>query len=179
MDINTNASLQRWYAAHQIFFVIVAGLNLAHTRLEMCLNAQDDDGISENLRLCTGLLIASAAAFHLAGDFEKIDDYENVVRPTLPEGFTGLYSADHAVLMGILKRLRPQLNALQDNDSFRFDHCMYLQAMNASYESHRYVCEQFVHDKNSLAGTSGAQSLRDHFRVRALSNAGCPMAKKS
>ncbi len=180
MLTNNNASFERWVAAHRVFFVIVAGLNLSHIRLENCLEANDEEGIHESLRLCTTLFTASAAAFHLAGDFEKPDDYENFVRPTMPEGFSGLYSADHATLMSILKRLRPRLNELQDSDTFKFNHLMYLQSLNSAYLAHQYVCESFVHDSISLAGnTPGPQSLRDHFRVRALSNAGCPMAKKS
>lgn len=175
-----NPSVDRWIAAHKIFFIIVTGLNLAHLRLERSLDANNEEHIHESLRVCTNLFSASAAAFHLAGDFDKPEDYENFVRPTMPEGFSGLYSADHALLMGILKRLRPKLKTLQNNDTFKFSHLIYLQSLNAAYLAHQYVCESFVHDSNSLAGsTPGPQSIKDHFRIRSLNNAGCPVVGKS
>lgn len=175
-------AMVRWKLGHQAFFVLIQASIAAHTQLAVALRERQHRPAAEALSLATRLWWGTAAAFRYTGDFSA-DDYERVVRPSMSppamkHGFSGLLSVDHAYLLRAVKALRPALQELPEE--LGREHRLYLQALDAAYEAHAFVCERFVGCAQSLKGShqdpqaSAPTILRREFKSRALRNAGGP-----
>lgn len=173
------AVLRRWRRGHQVFFVLIQGLVLAHDALRRALEAGDEAGAREALRLATDLWWASAASLPFAGDLPE-GSYEAVIRPSMKpprtsREFSGLHSADHAALIRQMRGLREKMAALPE--ALQTQHQNYLWSLSVVYQSHAAVCEHFVGQKASLTGQrAGARPapevLRDTLQKRTLALAG-------
>ena len=168
-------ALARWKVVHRAFFVIIDFILIGLTRLEMALVADRPAEVRLALLRLETLLLGSAVALRLAGDFPGTE-YGPKVRDDMaafdPE-FSGSFSADHARMIkriAVLSRVPPYAAD---------EHGRVLSALDAVYRNHAWVCESFVGAKPSLAqgdGTqqSGVDLLVGQFRRRALHRAGCP-----
>jgi hypothetical protein len=139
-------SLARWRIGHHLFFILIQGLVLALRRFEFALEVGSTQDAASRLESATSLLWASAIAMRFAGDFDP-DEYNYDVRPTMappqvPDGFSGLLSQDHHVMIEILKRLRPvfaapPLGLERSRDRF-------VAALDSAYRCHIFVCRRFA-----------------------------------
>ena len=155
-------ALRRWVRGHHAFFVLIQGLLLGHERLVRAMRAGQSPRIQAMLDWTVELWWASAAAFRLAGDFDA-HAYATIVRPSMApphvsEGFSGLHSADHTELIGMLKATRP---AIEDRCvTHPAEHRSYLWALSSVYDSHVYVCEELVGDGPSLKHSGSRYGAR-------------------
>ncbi len=155
-------ALRRWVRGHHAFFVLIQGLLLGHEQLVRAMRAGQPLRIQAMLDWTVELWWASAAAFRLAGDFDA-HAYATVVRPSMSsphvsEGFSGLHSADHTELIGMLKATR---SAIEDRCvTHPAEHRSYLWALSSVYDSHVYVCEEFVGDGSSLKSSGSRYGAR-------------------
>jgi hypothetical protein len=180
-------ALRRWMRGHHAFFVLIQGLLLAHERLVRAMRAGQSPRIQAMLDWTIELWWAAAGAFRLAGDFDA-QAYATVVRPSMSpphvsEGFSGLHSADHTELIGMLKATR---GAIEDRCvTHPAEHRSYLWALSSVYDSHVYVCEEFVGDGPSLKssgsryGSRATAVLAGPLKQRAMYGAGAPSAAGS
>ncbi len=169
--------LGRWRRAHHAFFVLIQALILTHRAIERALSGGDEPGAAEGLRRAADLLWGATAAMRLAGDMSP-EEYAVIRRsmepPAMSAGFSGLHSADHAVLLQALKRLKPLLEA--GPPRLRAPLLGYQRAVDAAYRSHAWVCQRFVGEAPSLRmeahgaedAQSGPERLIHHFRRRYL-----------
>lgn len=173
-------AILRWKLGHHGFFVLIQALILAHARLAAAINQRHLQPALEAFSLVTQLWWGTAAAFRYTADFNA-EDYDRVVRPSmsppfLKEGFSGLFSPDHAHLLRAVKSLRPSFRALPEE--LGREHQLYLQALDVVYETHAFVCERFVGGGQSLKGSyrdpdAGAPTIiRRDLKSRALRSAG-------
>lgn len=173
------AALRRWRRGHHVFFVLIAGLVITHGALRRCLEAGDEAGARGGLRLATDLWWAAAAALPFAGDLPP-GSYESVIRPSMQpphtsREFSGLHSADHAVLIRQLRGLRDRMAALPE--ALVTQHHSYLRSLRVVYQSHAAVCEHFVGRQPSLVGRRtharpAPEVLRTTLQQRTLALAG-------
>jgi hypothetical protein len=185
--------LHRWRVGHHLFFVLIQGLILALRRFELATTKSMQVEAALHLESATSLLWASAVVMRFAGDFPE-KDYDDQVRstmmpPRVSDGFSGLLSHDHRVMLEILKRLRPvfaQLPAGLERPRDRF-----LAALNSAYECHIFVCRRFAGDKApSLRTATGnarsAVEVLEKFRQSRIElvapvkvpTKGCPIRHK-
>jgi ubiquinone/menaquinone biosynthesis C-methylase UbiE len=175
-------ALGRWRRAHHAFFVLIQALILTHRGVERALEAGDTHRATEGLRQSADLLWAATAAMRLAGDMSP-EAYAEVRRsmepPAVPPSFSGLYSADHIVMLQALKRMKPLL----EHPPHALEPALraYRRAADAAYQSHAWVCQQFVGDAPSLKmqatateDASAPERLLHHFRRRYLDLTGHP-----
>lgn len=174
--------LRRWVRGHHAFFVMIQALLLAHEWLSRAMRSGEPARIQAMLNWATELWWAAGAAFRFAGDFEQ-DLYATIVRPSMcpphvSDGFSGLHSPDHTELMGQLKASRA---ALDDRClTHPVEHRSYLSALSSVYDSHVYVCEEFVGNGPSLKGTASRYGsnatavLGGPLKQRAMAHAGAP-----
>ena len=175
--------LRRWVRGHHVFFILIQALLLAHEWLSRAMHVAQPSGVHAMLDWATELWWAAGAAFRFAGDFDQ-RLYATIVRPSmcppyLSEGFSGLHSVDHAELMGLLKAARPTIDDRRLMHPAA--HRSYLWALSSVYDSHVYVCEEFVNQGPSLKGNASSKYLSSAVAVlggplkqRAMTNAGAP-----
>jgi len=173
------AAIERWKNGHLMFVSLTDGLILAHRRAISALGRDDAAEAGCALHDCSSLFAASAAAMRLTGDMEP-REYEEVRAimspPRVPEGFSGLFNADHRQLLGVTKPLGALLR--QPPAQLAWSREAYWQALNDAYAAHRWVCQRLVNEAPSLIGTTHGSARPAHeklerFAKRALYFAGC------
>jgi hypothetical protein len=143
--LNQKAALARWKKGHHVFFLFLQGLIMSVHRFERALKLRNNLKAGKALSTATNLMWGSAAALRYAGDFpEKI--YDNFVRvsmspPNVNDGFSGLLSFDHAVLIRQLIQLKETFKQLPPD--LKKQHQRFVWAMSTAYDSHKYVCASF------------------------------------
>lgn len=155
--------LARWINGHHAFFPLIQALVLTHSVLIQALLHGERERAAEGLWLSSLLLRSSAAAMRLAGDMAPAE-YATVVRPTMPEGFSGLMSADHAVLLNMVRSLKRY--AQQRPHTLYQPFLAYRLAVVETYGAHVHVCSQHVGGSASLrmehlGGNTEATALED------------------
>ncbi|MEX0618424.1 MAG: hypothetical protein WDZ76_14560 [Pseudohongiellaceae bacterium] len=168
--------MRRWQTGHHAFFVLIQGIVINQRQLLARLRQGNISASRAAFKRATRLLDASAAAMRLTGRmpascYDAVR--ESMTPPSVPAGFSGLWSIDHRAMIDELKALKRQIVVLDDD--LIEDHQSWMAALDRAYQSHAYVCEQFVGDGPSLAmrtekntsQRSGLQSL-DAFRERTL-----------
>jgi hypothetical protein len=163
-------SLKRWETGHHLFSVLIQATIVAHKHLERSIVRQDWISVNDSLAEATQLWFACAAAFHYTADFAP-SDFDTIVRPSMEppyelEGFSGLFSPDHAQLIQTLGKLKPLLRTLPPECKRR--HATYLWAVDAVYESHAWVCKLQVGDKPSLKGQAAGDDIPAPDKIRGL-----------
>jgi hypothetical protein len=137
------SSLQRWLTGHHLFFVEIQAIILA---VDLYVREPND----ANLRHVIALLRGSATSMQFAADFSPAA-YEPVRQSMahLDPEFSGLFSADHRVMMQRLKKLKETV-ARHPSD-FRD----LKDAISIAYNAHAHVCRRVVGDGGSLANKDG------------------------
>ena len=163
-DIKSAAQLDidRWKIGHRFFFAQIQGLICA-----VMIYKQDPSG--EALDDISDLLLGSAVMMQfsadlLGGTYEPVRfDMEQY-----HEGFTGLYSADHAALVRIYHELSSA------KDMFPEEYALLRLALETLYLAHSSVCKKFAGDTGSLANDSviAWRTILAKFLPRVLKKAG-------
>jgi hypothetical protein len=137
--------MARWIQGHQLFVVLVQAAVIAHHR---CVATDDPAAASAQLRDAAALLDACGVALELTGHMSRTD-YDGIreamTSPPTPPGFSGLWSADHALLLRSLAWIRDRQPALAPDDL-----APWRAAIRAVYERHIHVCERVVGGSPSL-----------------------------
>ncbi|MFD5554672.1 hypothetical protein ACFWIA_12645 [Streptomyces sp. NPDC127068] len=164
---------EKWIHGHRLFFALtqatVVALKHAITRPE------DPVATIEGSDSAIAFLHASAAALRLTAAFSR-DAYHRAVRPAMAppvhpaEGFSGLWSADHRVLVQELGRWGEAITA--PTVPVRITCDLLRDAVRDVYQSHIGVCDRFVgHGPSLLGGTSDSLATLAklaHARQRLL-----------
>jgi hypothetical protein len=163
-------ALERWETGHHLFSILIQALIVVHKQLARGIEVKDWNVVDETLTEATQLWFACAAAFHFTGDFPR-SDFQTIVRPSMEppherEGFSGLFSPDHAVLLQVIEKLRPLLLKLPVQLKRR--HRNYLWALDAMYESHAWVCQLQVGNKPSLKAKAAGDDIPAPEKIRKL-----------
>lgn len=137
--------LRRWRLGHQVFSSLIQSLIVILNCFGHAFNANNLQDAYAALELATCLMWGSASALRFAGDFQPVS-YERIVRPAmmppnLEPGFSGLQIRDHRYLLKILQELKPIFAKMDDHLYNR--HRQFSQAMEATYEAHKFVCGRF------------------------------------
>lgn len=145
---------QRWIHGHRLFFALTQA---AIVGLQDALAAPQARSCGPGVQATRVFLRASAAAMRLTASFSR-SEYQCTVRPSMtpPQhsaaGFSGLWSADHRVLIARLRAWGAMHGAIC------VDSCItrrrLLDAVDEVYAAHIGVCDRFVGDGPSLLGGS-------------------------
>lgn len=131
--------LELWIQAHWIFFSLIQGLIISCHRFDFEIQAGRLNNAVIELETATLLMSTSSVALKLAGNYSK-QIYQNNVRPSMPDGFSGIMGLDHSFLISVWKKLHPTFKVLPDclhvhQEKFILS---YKELMNA----HKFVCEK-------------------------------------
>lgn len=163
---------QIWQEFHWVFFVNTQALIICIRRLRSCLDRSDWCGAETELDSAAQLLAASGAAMQLAGSFTR-RDYDSTVRPSMEpaqvgvDGFSGLMSWDHGMLITEWRKLRPLLADLPD--SLAPAHQRFVESYASMADGHVRICSKFVDETaGSLrnADRGALASLRQFKKAR-------------
>jgi hypothetical protein len=165
------AALQRWIHGHHIFLVLVQGLVITMRCFADNARREQTAATREALRAATEIMWGSEAALRFTGDF-PYSEYEKLVRPTLmpptaPPDMTGLRWRDHEYLIRALAGMRSCFSRLDPR--VEPERVRLLEALNATYDSHKSVCAHFVGVEEtsvlmSTRSTNSAVSTLEHFK---------------
>ena len=100
--------IERWLNGHLTFVALTDGLIFAHLRAIAALQRGEMAEGAIALRDASCLFTASAAAMRLTGDMQPHDFHDArfaMNPPHVPEGFSGLFNADHRRLLGLIQGL--------------------------------------------------------------------------
>jgi hypothetical protein len=117
----------------------------------------------------------------LAGDMTPTE-YDlvraHMAPPRVPEGFSGLFDADHRLLLQLTKRLGVLLQDVRPELSWAREE--YWLSINDAYAGHRHVCERLIGQSSSLATAASTErpghETLEGFAKRALAMGGYPAA---
>ncbi|MGR3742642.1 MAG: hypothetical protein ACU0BC_00610 [Pseudooceanicola nanhaiensis] len=143
-----------WQDFHWAFFLNTQGLILSLRRFALFLDREDTAAARCELETATEIMNASAASMHLAGSFGR-DVYEDDIRPSMTppnvqsDGFSGLMSWEHGVLVDLWRTLRPRFDSLPK--ALAPAHEAFVRAYRNMADGHTKVCSKFVgEDARSL-----------------------------
>lgn len=147
-------ALRRWVHGHRLFFALIQAAIVALNQATRTPGPVCPRGTAS----AAAFLHAGAEALRLTASFSPAD-YAETVRPSMepphaPQGFSGLWSADHRALVTRL-RLWGQSHRMTCTSDCR-EHRSLREAVADSYAAHLGVCERFVGSRPSLLG--GANS---------------------
>ncbi|MEV6552869.1 hypothetical protein AB0M57_29800 [Streptomyces sp. NPDC051597] len=140
---------QRWIQGHRLFFALTQATVVA---LRHALRAPSPAGSARGLESAAHFLRASASALRITASFDA-QDYHDTVRPSMappqaPRGFSGLWSADHRVLVQSLREWG--LAAPAKSSSLRPAHHQLVEVLTDVHHAHVGVCSRFVPSGPSL-----------------------------
>ncbi|MEP2639441.1 hypothetical protein [Roseobacter sp.] len=136
-----------WQEFHWAFFLDTQGLILCMKRLGLMLDRHNINGARVELDAAAQIMTASGAAMALAGSFTR-ESYETQIRETMmpphvaSEGFSGLMSWEHGILVNIWRGLRPKFAGLPAE--LRPAHDRFVAAYKTMADGHVNVCSRFV-----------------------------------
>ncbi len=165
----SNHTLKRWQVGHQLFFLFIQSAMLALHNAEQYLAQRNLSAGSKSLRHAANMMKSSSLAMKYGGDFPQVD-YENIIRPSMPDRFSGMGSMDHANLVKIMAGIRKNKQAMQD--FFGEEYKNFVLSVQQAYDAHIYVCERFMNDKPSLRSSEfhpGAPQVLAEFKCKRLS----------
>lgn len=154
--------IDRWKIGHRFFFAQIQGLICAVMVFRKYPSGEALDDVSE-------LLLGSAVMMQFSADL--LGGTYDPVRLDMEqyhEGFTGLYSADHAALVRSYHELRSA------KDVFPEEYARLRLALETLYLAHSTVCKKFAGDNGSLANDSviAWRTILAKFLPRVLKKAG-------
>ncbi|WP_159047419.1 hypothetical protein [Streptomyces sp. XY332] len=140
---------QRWIQGHRLFFALTQATVVA---LRHALRSSSPAGSALGLESAAHFLRASASALRITASFDA-QDYHDAVRPSMappqaPGGFSGLWSADHRVLVQSLREWG--LAAPAKSSSLRPAHRRLVEVLTDVHHAHMGVCSRFVGSGPSL-----------------------------
>ncbi|MET9465460.1 hypothetical protein ABZY44_11710 [Streptomyces sp. NPDC006544] len=140
---------QRWIQGHQLFFALTQATVVA---LRHALRAPSPADSAHGLESAAHFLRASASALRITASFGA-QDYHDSVRPSMappqaPQGFSGLWSADHRVLVQSLREWG--LAAPTRPSTLRPAHRRLVEVLTDVHHAHMGVCSRFVGSGPSL-----------------------------
>lgn len=165
----------RWLRGHHLFFVCLNALIIVLGRTQEALRAGELDRARVGLRNAISLLASTGACFRYTGDINpKV--FKNTARASMEihEGFTGLWSKDHQVMIRLLKDTKSLFARLHPSDAslcVEFDH-----AVSHCWLNHVEVCSIAVGEQLSLNASASSSAevkqtaprqLRDFYRRKA------------
>ncbi|OQD57743.1 hypothetical protein BM536_001275 [Streptomyces phaeoluteigriseus] len=169
---------QRWIHGHRLFFALTQATVVA---LRHALRAPSPAGSALGLESAAHFLRASAAALRITASFDA-QDYHDTVRPSMappqaPRGFSGLWSADHRVLVQSLREWG--LAAPAKPSSLRPAHRRLVEVLTDVHHAHVGVCSRFVGSGPSLlrGAEPGVQVLDRLCRRRRTALDAAPAAR--
>ncbi len=132
--------LELWIQAHWIFFSLIQGLIICCLRFDSEMQAGRLNNAVIELETATVLMSTSSVALNLAGNYSQ-QIYQNNVRPSMPDRFSGFMALDHSFLIMVWKKMHNSFKLLPDflqaqQQKFILS---YRELMNA----HKAVCEKF------------------------------------
>lgn len=142
-----HSSTLRWHVGHQIFFIFIQSTLLALSDIEYCYQEGKKNQGKHALRRAAEMMKTSALAMRFAADFPQ-GDYEKIIRPSMPDKFSGLGSMDHAYMVRAMARFRK--NKEKMHDFFGEEYENFVLSVDKAYSSHIHVCDKFVESKKSL-----------------------------
>jgi len=149
-EARTQATVrQRWIQGHRLFFALTQATVVA---LRHALRAPSPAGSALGLESAAHFLRASASALRITASFDA-QDYHDTVRPSMappqaPRGFSGLWSADHRVLVQSLREWG--LAAPAKSSTLRPAHRRLVEVLSDVHHAHVGVCSRFVGSGPSL-----------------------------
>jgi hypothetical protein len=160
--------LTRWKVGHKIFTLFIQAALLALHNVEAYfLQGNRHEGIL-SLRHAANMMRMSALAMKYSADFQK-GKYESIIRPSMPERFSGLGSMDHAYLIKVMARIKKNKERMRDFFGEEYDD--FVASVQQAYDAHIFVCERFVENQNSLrsANLHPAAEVLTEFKIKRLS----------
>ncbi|MBV9693562.1 MAG: hypothetical protein JO261_07675 [Alphaproteobacteria bacterium] len=155
-------ALTRWKVGHRLFFVQIDLIILA-------IRQYVQEPTEHRLRRISDLLRGSAAMMQFCADFGD-PSYASVrdSMANVDSNFTGVWSADHRVMIQELKKLRTSSTGWSPS------HCDLEDAIRVAYAAHAFICRRFVGDDSSLANKKvpGHKTLLEKFMPRTLAAIG-------
>lgn len=162
--------LARWKVGHKIFFLFIqAALMSLHNAESYLTQKKQHEGIL-SLKNAASMMRASALAMRYSADFKK-ECYENIIRPSMPERFSGLGSMDHAYLVKIMTRIKKNEENMHNFFGTAYDD--FVISVQQAYDAHIFVCEQFIVNQKSLRSAqahSVATEVLTDFKIKRLSS---------
>ncbi|WGF87877.1 siderophore biosynthesis protein [Marinivivus vitaminiproducens] len=161
-----------WREFHWAFFINVQALIISLKRFKYFLDKGLIEEAEDDLSTAANLLIASAASMDLAASFSR-EVYETTIRTSMmppavrSDGFSGLMSWEHGVLVNLWRELRPQFGNLPDE--LAPTHAAFVHAYRHLAESHTSVCARFVGDSSGslrFSDRDAIETLRRYGRGR-------------
>jgi hypothetical protein len=171
---------QRWIQGHRLFFALTQATVVS---LRHALRAPSPAGSALGLESAAHFLRASASALRITASF-GVQDYHDTVRPSMtppraPGGFSGLWSADHRVLVQSLREWG--LAAPAKTSALRPAHRRLVEVLSEVHHAHVGVCSRFVGSGPSLlrGAEPGVQVLDRLCRRRRAALDAAPAAGRS
>lgn len=155
-----DAEIDRWKLGHQIFDLLLDGINATLADAVATDPVNDPDRIVDLLLRISKQYRASTVSFSYAADFTR-EAYESRVRPTMapeqmPEAFSGSLNEKHRNMKKLLSSMTAKLDS-----AFGKDKQLWPQAIRQAFEAvleakaenlsnHGSICEHFVPGGKSL-----------------------------
>ncbi|WCN09336.1 hypothetical protein [Marinomonas mediterranea] len=153
-----NTAMDRWIVGHHLFIVTIQGIILCLLNFEDNIKKKQLGLARKELLDASKLLSASASSMKLASSFSK-KQYLDVIRPSMPDNFSGLDMVDHKEMINVMKRIKPFLLSLPKELYEAKD--IFNKSLSQAYDMHIYVCDQFVEDESSLRAVSSQASATE------------------
>lgn len=157
--------MKLWQKHHWVFSVYIQGLIICLRRFATQIESGNLNEAGIELETAANLMLASATAMKLAGNFTR-QMYEDRVRPMMippsvkSEQFSGLMHWDHAHLITVLKKIQPLYKTLPA--SLQSQHHKFIAAYKILSASHMAVCQKFG------GGEIGSLRERKHTAIDML-----------
>jgi len=142
-----STEMERWITGHHLFIVFIQGIVLSLSRLQIYLQQGNLIAAKKELQDTSALLSASGSSMKLAADFPQAQ-YMDVIRPSMPDFFSGLDMIDHKNMVQQMRQITPYLQHIPLE--LHKARAKFYQSVAQAYDSHIYVCDKFVQDEHSL-----------------------------
>ncbi|HET7312932.1 hypothetical protein [Salinisphaera sp.] len=142
-----HSAKSRWKSGHQVFIGLIQALTLALTGFDRAFANGRIREAKEHLVSASKLMGASIQAMRFAADFDP-KDYHRVVRPSMPEKFSGLDALDHKLMVQQIRGMKDRLADLPP--ALQPDAAELERTVARAYDAHSHVCERFVGREMSL-----------------------------
>ncbi len=168
-----DTAVLRWKLGHHLFHLQLAAMNTLLAATQEWLESARWPELAETLDRLGVLYDGATATMRYAADFSP-RVYERFIRPSMAPpfaspGFSGTLNFEHELMLGQLRELRGQFEAIDGSgapppQAVRDAAARLWGAQDRNRSHHVLICQRFVPDGKSL--------LSEFFRARALAEAG-------
>lgn len=154
--------LQIWKKSHWIFSVYIQSLIICLLRFENYIKVSNLAEAKIELETATNLILASAGAMRIAGNFSQ-QEYTQRVRPQMipphvkANDFSGIMHWDHAYLVNLLKNLSPIFKDLPPELKLQQEKFIY--AYQIVFATHKEVCQKFGGNESGSLRSQGYTAI--------------------